>query len=363
MGRRRKDPDEELRVSLDEPEPAPDRPEKPGEGEEGEEPQAGIEEVAAEVEVSLDLSVVRDSAPGVSMGDPFCPEPAESAEPALRRPSAGGDPIRIYLEEIKRTRLLTAAEEVSLAKRIGKGDEDARHLMIESNLRLVVNIAKRYLNRALPLLDLIEEGNLGLIRAVEKFDWRRGFRFSTYATWWIRQAIERALVNQSRVIRLPVHVSEDINTVLKAERKLLQELSREPTHQDLAARTNFSLAKVQLVLQLVRRTSSIDTPIGEDADQELMDLLEDENSEVPSAHLEEERKIALVQAWLSELAQNERDIICLRFGLDDGEPKTLETIGVRYGVTRERIRQIESTALRKLKRISLREGVRLDEII
>ncbi len=290
----------------------------------------------------------------------------EAPEPAAESMVRGGssdDPIRMYLEDIKRTTLLTAKEEVALAKRIARGDEAARGEMIESNLRLVVNIAKRYLNRGLPLLDLVEEGNLGLIRAVEKFDHKRGFRFSTYATWWIRQAIERALVNQSRVIRLPVHVSEDIGTVLKAERRLLQKLSREPDTHDLAAETRFSVAKVQMILQVVRRTSSIETPVGEDADQELMDLLEDEKAERPSARLEEERKVLLVRQWLESLPQNEREIINLRFGLDDGEPKTLETIGARFGVTRERIRQIESSALRKLRRIAHRAHIPLDEII
>ena len=284
-------------------------------------------------------------------------------KPEKKYPTSGRDPIRIYLQEIRRTKLLCREEELELAKKVSEGDEDARQLMIESNLRLVVNIAKRYINRGLPLLDLIEEGNLGLIRAVEKFDYKRGFRFSTYATWWIRQATERAIVNQARIIRLPVHVSEDINKVLKADRKLFQQLGCEPTQQDIADHLNIPLSKVQHILQLVRRTSSMETPIGIDDEQELIDLIEDEKAVMPSDMVEEEKRVGLIFGWLDELFENEREIIILRFGLDDGEPKTLEAIGQSYGVTRERIRQIEASALRKLKRITLRLNISLEEII
>ncbi len=286
-----------------------------------------------------------------------------TAPPAGKEAGFSRDPIRIYLDEVRRTRLLSAEEELELARRVSCGDEKARCLMIESNLRLVVNIAKRYMNRGLPLLDLIEEGNLGLIRAVEKFDHNRGFRFSTYATWWIRQAIERAIVNQARIIRLPVHVSEDITQILKAERRLLQELGREPTMQDVSERLELPLSKVQYIYQLVKRTSSIETPIGDDDDQELMDLIEDEKAIMPSEQVEDEKRLSLISSWLSELLKNEREIIILRFGLDDGEPKTLESIGQRYGVTRERIRQIESSALRKLRKIALKFNVGLEEIL
>ena len=290
-------------------------------------------------------------------------ETPEASTRDQRSAGAGKDPIRIYLNEIRRTKLLTAEEELKLARRVSEGDAEARDLMIESNLRLVVNIAKRYMNRGLPLLDLIEEGNLGLIRAVEKFDYKRGFRFSTYATWWIRQAIERSIVNQARIIRLPVHVSEDITSVLKAERKLFQQLGRDPTMQDIASHLELTVAKIQYVYQLVKRTSSIETPIGEDDDQELMDLIPDEKAVMPSERIEDERRVALIFNWLGELLENEKEIIILRFGLDDGEPKTLESIGQRYGVTRERIRQIEASALRKLRKITMRMEIGLDEIL
>ena len=276
---------------------------------------------------------------------------------------SGRDPIRIYLDEIRKTSLLTAEEELNLARKVSEGDETARSLMIESNLRLVVNIAKRYMNRGLPLLDLIEEGNMGLIRAVEKFDYERGFRFSTYATWWIRQAIERAIVNQARIIRLPVHVSEDITLILKTERRLIQEMGGDPTMQDVAERLELPLTKVQYIFQLVRRTSSIENPIGGDDDQELMDLIPDEKAVMPSEQVEDEKRLSMILSWLNQLLQNEREIIILRFGLEDGEPKTLESIGQRYGVTRERIRQIEASALRKLRRIAQKLQVGLEEIL
>jgi len=277
--------------------------------------------------------------------------------------SSWKDPVRIYLEEIRRTKLLTAAEELDLAKKVSEGDEGARQTMIESNLRLVVNIAKRYVNRGLPLLDLIEEGNLGLIRAVEKFDYKRGFRFSTYATWWIRQSVERSIVNQSRIIRLPVHVSEDINKVLKAERKLYQTLGREPNYRDVAEELEESEARILHIMNLVKRTTSIEARIGEEEEQELIDMIEDEKAELPSEMVEVERKFDLISGWLMELAENERKIIIMRFGLDNGEPKTLEAIGRDYGVTRERIRQIEATALRKLKRLTQKLNLSLDDIM
>lgn len=290
-------------------------------------------------------------------------EKAENVKPVRSVSKAGRDPIRIYLDEIRRTKLLTAEEELKLARKVSEGSESARSLMIESNLRLVVSIAKRYMNRGLPLLDLIEEGNMGLIRAVEKFDYKRGFRFSTYATWWIRQAIERAIVNQARIIRLPVHVSEDITKVLKTERRLVQKLSREVTVKDLSEEMDLPVSKIQKILQLIRRTTSIETPIGLDDDQELINLIPDENAPMPSDQIEDEKRVALIFSWLDELLENEKQIIILRFGLDDGEPRTLESIGQLFGVTRERIRQIEASALRKLRRITMRMDISLEEII
>ncbi|NOY87631.1 MAG: sigma-70 family RNA polymerase sigma factor [Deltaproteobacteria bacterium] len=290
-------------------------------------------------------------------------DPANKSKPLRKTLDVSKDPIRIYLQEIRRTKLLRPEEELELAKRVSQFDDEARREMIECNLRLVVNIAKRYIHRGLPLLDLIDEGNLGLIRAVEKFDYRKGFRFSTYATWWIRQAVERAIVNQARIIRLPVHVSEAINKVLKAERQLVRKLGRDPSPEDISEHLDMPLSKVHNILQLVRRTSSIDTPVGIEDKQELIDLIEDRNTVPPSQMVEDEKRVALIYGWLDELNKNEKDIIIMRFGLDDGEPKTLEAIGQNYGVTRERIRQIEATALRKLKRITIRSNISLDEII
>ncbi len=290
-------------------------------------------------------------------------DPANRSKPLSKTPDVSKDPIRIYLQEIRRTKLLRPEEELELAKRVSQFDDEARREMIECNLRLVVNIAKRYIHRGLPLLDLIDEGNLGLIRAVEKFDYRKGFRFSTYATWWIRQAVERAIVNQARIIRLPVHVSEAINKVLKAERRLVRKLGRDPSPEDISEHLDMPLSKVHNILQLVRRTSSIDTPVGVEDKQELIDLIEDRSAVPPSQMVEDEKRVALIYGWLDELNKNEKDIIIMRFGLDDGEPKTLEAIGQNYGVTRERIRQIEATALRKLKRITIRSNISLDEII
>ncbi|GBE15538.1 MAG TPA: sigma-70 family RNA polymerase sigma factor [Proteobacteria bacterium] len=293
----------------------------------------------------------------------FSGDPEKNFKPPGTSSSASKDPIKLYLQEIRRTRLLRPEEELELARRVSESDDDARREMIECNLRLVVNIAKRYIHRGLPLLDLIDEGNLGLIRAVEKFDYRRGFRFSTYATWWIRQAVERAIVNQARIIRLPVHVSETINKVLKAERQLMRDLGRDPLPQDISEHLDMPISKVHNILQLVRRTSSIDAPVGADEKQELIDLIEDKKAVSPSAMVENEKRVSLIYGWLDELHENEKEIIIMRFGLDDGEPKTLEAIGLSYGVTRERIRQIEATAIRKLKKITMRLNISLDEII
>jgi RNA polymerase sigma factor (sigma-70 family) len=265
--------------------------------------------------------------------------------------SHSDDAIKLYLKEIQRTNLLTAAEERELALKISQGDMAARDRMIESNLRLVVKIAKRYMNRGLPFLDLIEEGNMGLIKAVERFKLSKECRFSTYATWWIRQSIERALVNQSRTIRLPVHVSDDINKLIKVTRELVPRLNREPTVEEIAELMGVEPAYVSRLLVLVKKTYSIEHPMGENNDYSLIDTIEDSKAVDPFGLIEDLNKFAHVTAWLQSLSENEREILSLRFGLDDREPQTLDTIGRRFGVTRERIRQIEAKSLEKLRRI------------
>jgi len=261
------------------------------------------------------------------------------------------DAIKLYLKEIQKTTLLTAESERELAQRISEGDKAARDRMIESNLRLVVKIAKRYMNRGLPFLDLIEEGNMGLIKAVERFKLSKECRFSTYATWWIRQSIERALVNQSRTIRLPVHVSDDINKLIKISRELLQKLNREPQAKEVADAMGVDPAYIRRLMVLVKKTYSIEHPMGENSDYSLMDTIEDTSAVDPATLIEDLDKYAHVSEWLDTLNGNEREILALRFGLDDREPQTLDTIGRRFGVTRERIRQIEAKSLEKLRKI------------
>lgn len=265
--------------------------------------------------------------------------------------SSSDDAIKLYLKEIQKTKLLTAEEERSLARRIASGDMAARDHMIESNLRLVVKIAKRYMNRGLPFLDLIEEGNMGLIKAVERFKLSKECRFSTYATWWIRQSIERALVNQSRTIRLPVHVSDDINKFIKISRELVHRFNREPQVDEIADAMGVEPAYIRRLMVLVKKTYSIEHPMGENRDYSLIDTIEDSNADDPSVFLEDLDKFAHIKEWLESLAENEREILVLRFGLEDREPQTLDTIGQKFGVTRERIRQIEAKSLDKLRKI------------
>ncbi|BDV43155.1 RNA polymerase sigma-38 factor, stationary phase [Geotalea uraniireducens] len=260
------------------------------------------------------------------------------------------DAIKLYLREIQRTTLLSADEEKALASRIAKGDKAARDKMIESNLRLVVKIAKRYINRGLPFLDLIEEGNMGLIKAVERFKLSKECRFSTYATWWIRQSIERALVNQSRTIRLPVHVSDDINKMLKVTREQVQKLNREPSVKEVATAMGVNPAYIRRLMVLLKKTYSIERPMGENSDYFLIDTIEDTSTVSPATLLEDLNKYEIVSKWFSSLSENEQKILTLRFGLNDNEPQTLDTIGRSFGVTRERIRQIEAKSLEKLRR-------------
>ncbi len=273
------------------------------------------------------------------------------------------DTIKIYLREISQIPLLTPEEEVKLARKVWRKDKAARQKMIESNLRLVVSIAKRYINRGLPFLDLIEEGNIGLIKAVERFQYKKGFKFSTYASWWIRQAIERALVNQTRTIRLPIHVDEKINRFIKVLREQIQAKGREPTMDELAAVMDTTVEKVKEVRQVVRSTQSLDMPIGEKQENSLKDVIEDQSILSPDDIVEGIKRHDMIANWLDKLTENEKNVVILRFGLEDGEPKTLEKIGEEFGVTRERIRQIESSALKKLRYIIAQEELILDEIL
>ncbi|MDO8844810.1 MAG: RNA polymerase sigma factor RpoS [Methylicorpusculum sp.] len=261
------------------------------------------------------------------------------------------DATRFYLNELGRSQLLTADQEKMYGRRVLRGDENARRIMIESNLRLVVKISRRYLNRGLPLLDLIEEGNLGLIRAVEKFDPDRGFRFSTYATWWIRQTIERAIMNQTRTIRLPIHIVKEMNTYLKAQRQLAQTLDHEPRAEDIAEHLNKPVKTVEKMLKLNERVSSVDVPAGKDFDKPLLDSLTDEWSMSPSETLQEEGIKDNVTSWVYQLSEKQREVICRRYGLCGYEYATLEQVAQEMGVTRERVRQIQMDALKRLKEI------------
>lgn len=274
-----------------------------------------------------------------------------------RELSAGQmDATRLYLNEIGFSPLLSAEEEVHYSRLAQKGDESGRKRMIESNLRLVVKIARRYMNRGLALLDLIEEGNLGLIRAVEKFDPERGFRFSTYATWWIRQTIERAIMNQTRTIRLPIHVVKEINLYLRATRQLTQNLEREPTTEEVANLLDKPISEVKRMLGLNERITSVDTPIGGDEDRVLLDSIADESNPDPSALLQDENVHENLELWLDKLNDKQREVVERRFGLHGYERSTLEEVGQEIGVTRERVRQIQMDALRRLREILESEG-------
>jgi RNA polymerase nonessential primary-like sigma factor len=266
------------------------------------------------------------------------------------------DATRIYLSEIGFSPLLSAEEEVYFSRLSLKGDEAARQRMIESNLRLVVKISRRYLNRGLALLDLIEEGNLGLIRAVEKFDPERGFRFSTYATWWIRQTIERALMNQTRTIRLPIHVVKEINVYLRAARHLSQSLDHEPSAEEIADMLDRPISDVKKMLGLNERVTSVDVPMGKDGDRSLLDAIPDENSSDPSDLLQNEDIKEHIDVWLDRLTDKQREVVERRFGLHGYDISTLEEVGASIGVTRERVRQIQIEALRRLKVILESQG-------
>ena len=284
------------------------------------------------------------------------------AEAAPAATEAQLDATRLYLSEIGYSPLLTAEEEVYFGRLALRGDESARRRMIESNLRLVVKIARKYLNRGLPLLDLIEEGNLGLIHAVEKFDPERGFRFSTYATWWIRQTIERAIMNQTRTIRLPIHVIKELNLYLRAARKLAHALDRDATAEEIAAEMQTSPEEVKRLLGLNERVTSVDTPISRDGERLLLDAIPDENNTDPSRLLQDADMQTIIEKWLSRLNDKQRQVVEQRFGLNGQEKGTLEDVGNAIGVTRERVRQIQMDALKRLRQILEAEGLSEDSL-
>ncbi|OGW50429.1 MAG: RNA polymerase subunit sigma [Nitrospirae bacterium RBG_19FT_COMBO_42_15] len=301
--------------------------------------------------------------------DPFAEALKEDAEEEKAEADneveeeGGLDTIRSYLKEIRKSPLLTFDEEQELAKRIVKGDEAARQKMIESNLRLVVNIGKRYINRGLPFSDIIEEGNLGLMKAVEKFKYEKGFKFSTYASWWIRQSIERAIINQTRTIRLPVHIAESINSFMSVLGPLIQDLGREPSVEEVAEKMDVEVEEVRKIRQIIRKTYSLDRPLGDKDENSLKDIIEDTAILSPAKTTEGIKRREEIIKWLDLLKEMEKDIILMRFGLDGCEPRTLEVIGKQFGITRERVRQIEATSLSKLRFITNKRSIKFEELL
>jgi RNA polymerase primary sigma factor len=312
----------------------------------------GIDIIGSDGRLAMPEAPKAESAPasGARSDQPKKPEIDLTVEPSL-------DSLRLYLRSIGRVQLLTAEEEVMLAKRIERGDMIAKQQMVEANLRLVVSIAKSYLGRGLTFLDLIQEGSLGLIRAVEKFDYRRGYKFSTYATWWIRQAVTRAIADKGRTIRIPVHMVEKLNKVVHVERQLLQHLGREPSPDEIARELECTAREVRDILRMAQQPVSLEKPIGEEEESELGDFVEDATAESPFEIASENLRRENVRRALDALPQREREVIEMRFGLTGGRPRTLEEVGRAFSVTRERIRQIENHALKKLE--SLPEAQRL----
>jgi len=326
---------------------------------EQDDPDAGLEIDSDVVEDTTDGPAPEAVGEGTSDGD----ESADAVAPSSGRFAAGDgdfDTVRLYLTEIGGSRLLTAEEEVRFTRLAHSGDDAARQRMIVSNLRLVVKVAHRYLNRGLPLPDLIEEGNLGLMQAVEKFDPERGFRFSTYAIWWIRQSIERAIMNQARTVRLPIHVNKEINTYLRAARGLNQKLDHEPTTEDIADLLNKPIGEVKRLLDLNEHITSVDTPYGKDADGHLLDKLQDESAADLADKLHDHAIRSKLDHWLEKLNSKQREVVERRFGLHGHDRTTLECVAWELGVTRERVRQIQITALRQLRSILEQEGFSVD---
>ncbi|MCC2639793.1 MAG: rpoS [Nitrospira sp.] len=290
-------------------------------------------------------------------------KPEGEGRPAESERSEGLDTIKSYLREVRKSTLLNFKQEQSLGKRVMAGDEAARQEMIEANLRLVISIGKRYMNRGFPFADIVEEGNLGLIKAVEKFNYKRGFRFSTYASWWIRQYIERAIINQGKLVRLPVHVVERLNRYLGKVEQLVHELGREPRVEEAAAKLKVSEAEVEDLKQLVRTTCSLDSPISDRQDTFLRDVIEDPLCLSPAETTEGVMRRAELMAWVNELSEKERTVILARFGLDGAESRTLEEIGRTMGLTRERVRQIETAALVRLRGIIERKTMKRADLL
>lgn len=308
------------------------------------------EELAkAEEDVNISVEDLDDIASDATLTAADGVKSAEEIDLTVPEGVTIDDPVRMYLKEIGRVPLLTAQQEVDLAKRMKAGDEDAQKQLAEANLRLVVSIAKRYVGRGMLFLDLIQEGNLGLIKAVEKFDYTKGYKFSTYATWWIRQAITRAIADQARTIRIPVHMVETINKLIRVSRNLLQKLGRDPTAEEIAEEMDVSVDRVREIMKIAQEPVSLETPIGEEEDSHLGDFIEDQEAPAPA----EQASFLLLKEQLEEVLQTltprETRVLRLRFGLDDGKARTLEEVGQSFGVTRERIRQIEAKALRKLR--------------
>ena len=304
-----------------------------------------------------------------ALADPFVEEFGRDRETRPRRDreetgdQSGLDTIKYYLKEIRERPLLTIEQEQSLAKRIARGDQEARKIMIESNLRLVVSFGKRYINRGLPFADIIEEGNIGLIKAVERFDHTLGFRFSTYASWWIKQSIERAIVNQAGIIRLPVHVAESVNIYARTLRRLKQELHRDPRIDEIARGMKISVEKARGLSQISRDVQSLDTLAGDNDENSLLHYLEDTSMPSPASGSDHERRRRLVAEQLEELTPNERKVLQMRFGLIDDEPVTLDTIGKELGITRERVRQIANQALGKIRTIIREKNILAEEML